>query len=120
SHYPFWQGNATTDLAGKLQSFKSAGYKVMVVETAGYYRTASGQSTNWPYPATQAGQLQFMKDFKTTATANSACIGITYWGACWTQASLWSPDVATAWDETASRALFDNNARATSGLTGWQ
>lgn len=119
SHYPMWQGNVTTALAGQLQSFAQIGCKVFIVETGGYYRTAVGQLT-WPYAFTEDGQLQFMSDVKATVAASPGCVGMAYWGTCWSQASAWAPEIATAWDETASRALFDDSAQATAAIDGWR
>ena len=114
-----WQGNATTDFRAKLATFAAAGYKVMVVETAGYYRTAAGDLP-WPYAFTQAGQLQFMEDLRSTARANSSTIGLGYWGSCWTQTAKWSPDV-TRWTKSpAARCSITMRRAATMGISGWQ
>jgi len=117
SHYMMWHGDLNT-MGNRINSFGSR--DMWVIETAMYWKSSEGGYSTSGYSQTQDGQYQYMRDFKAKARSYSNCKGIMYWGATWCQASSWL--YAPQWgnDDAGCRGLFDDNARTTRGIEGWQ
>lgn len=138
SYYPYWHGTLTA-LQTNLDDMVSRYSKpVMVVETAYAFTTDNGDSlgnnfsasdvTAGGYPATPAGQQQFLRDLRTVLSKvpNSQGLGFVYWepdwlpvdGATWTtQAGLdylgTTGSEGNAWE---NQALFDFHGDALPAL----
>ncbi len=138
SYYPYWHGSLT-DLKANLTDISSRYNKpVLVVETAYAFTLENADSlgnnfgsstevTNGGYPATPAGQQQFLKDLRTTLAAvpNGQALGFVYWEPDWLAVdATWASDagmnyistsgnVGNAWE---NQALFDFNGDALPAL----
>ena len=138
SYYPYWHGTLT-DLQTNLNDVVSRYNKpIMVVETAYTFTTDNGDGlgnnfgptdvTAGGYPATPAGQQQFLRDLRgvIAAVPNHQGLGFVYWepdwlpvdGATWaTQAGMdyisTSGSEGNAWE---NQALFDFNGDALPAL----
>ena len=145
SYYPYWHG-PLSDLQTNMDDMVSRYSKpVMVVETAYAFTLENGDSlgnnfgsatdvTNGGYPATPAGQQQFLQDLKTriAAVPNEQGLGFVYWEPDWLPVNdaTWTTDagmlyipsscptlascsVGNAWE---NQALFDFNGDALPAL----
>lgn len=138
SYYPYWHGTLSA-LQTNLDDMVSRYSKpVMIVETAYAFTTDNGDSlgnnfsasdvTAGGYPATPAGQKQFLRDLRTVLSKvpNNQGLGFVYWepdwlpvdGATWaTQAGMdyigTSGSEGNAWE---NQALFDFNGDALPAL----
>jgi len=116
-----WHGDIE-DLRNRIKSFENSGYKVWVIETAAYWKTSEAGKRTYDYSQDQEGQLKFMKDIKAKASSFQWCAGIMYWGAAWSQSTVGVRWLIANWndDDASCRSLFDDNAKATSGIKGWE
>ena len=145
SYYPYWHGSLT-DLQTNMDDMVSRYSKpVMVVETAYAFTLENGDSldnnfgqesdaTKGGYPATPAGQQQFLQALKTriAAVPNEQGLGFVYWEPDWLPVNdaTWTTDagmlyipsscptltscsVGNAWE---NQALFDFNGDALPAL----
>lgn len=139
SYYPYWHGSLT-ELQTNMDDMVSRYSKpVMVVETAYAFTLNNADSlgnnfgsstdvTNGGYPATPAGQQQFLQDLKTriAAVPNAQGLGFVYWEPDWLPVNdaTWATDagmsyinttgnVGNAWE---NQALFDFNGDALPAL----
>lgn len=145
SYYPYWHGTLT-ELQTNMDDMVSRYSKpVMVVETAYAFTLENGDSlsnnfglasdaTKGGYPATPAGQQQFLQDLKTriAAVPNGQGLGFVYWEPDWLPVNdaTWTTDagmlyipssctalapcsVGNAWE---NQALFDFNGDALPAL----
>jgi arabinogalactan endo-1,4-beta-galactosidase len=145
SYYPYWHGSLT-ELQTNMDDMVSRYSKpVMVVETAYAFTLENGDSlgnnfgsatdeTKGGYPATPAGQQQFLSALKASIAAvpNSQGLGFVYWEPDWLPVNdaTWTTDagmlyipsscsalapcsVGNAWE---NQALFDFNGDALPAL----
>ncbi|MBN2547426.1 MAG: glycosyl hydrolase 53 family protein [Spirochaetes bacterium] len=121
SHYLMWHGSIET-LGYRIKSFENTGYKVWIIETAAYWKESDAGRFTHDYPQDQEGQLKFMKDIKRKASSYPSCAGIMYWGAVWSQSTVGVKWLKANWndDDASCRSLFDDNAKATLGIKGWE
>lgn len=117
SHYIMWHGGLGT-MAGRISSFGDR--DMWVCETAMYWKHSEANHSTSGYSQDQDGQYQYMRDFLSTARNYSNCKGVAYWGACWAQTGTWLYAPQWSNDDAGCRGLFDDNARATRGIEGWQ
>ncbi|MGL4755363.1 MAG: glycoside hydrolase family 53 protein [Aeromonadaceae bacterium] len=138
SYYPYWHGSLTA-LKDNLSDVSSRyGKPVLVVETAYAFTLENGDNlgnnfgtatevAKGGYPATPAGQQQFLKDLRTTLAAvpNGQALGFVYWEPDWLPVdATWASDagmsyigengnVGNAWE---NQALFDYHGDALPAL----
>jgi arabinogalactan endo-1,4-beta-galactosidase len=119
SFYPQWSGgtSALSNLSAVLSNLKSSysGKQVWIAETAWFYSGTTGSSD--PYPRTPAGQYNFLRALIGVLQNYSNVKGVYYWGTGWSRPSLWAGSAAS-WSDDPPRALFDTNAKATTGIDG--
>lgn len=91
SYYPQWSSYSITDMGSQVTYLRQAfGKEVMVVETAypWTYDAAPETADNIlntglrGYPASPAGQRQFMIDL-TQSLINNGALGVVYWEPAW-------------------------------------
>ncbi len=102
SYYPQWSRFSVTDMGNHVTYLRQEfGKEVMVVETAypWTYETAGDTADNVldknvrAYPATIAGQRQFMIDLTQSLVSNGA-LGVVYWEPAWV-----STECETRWGQ---------------------
>ncbi len=139
SYYPYWHGTMSALQTNMNDMVSRYGKPVMVVETAYAFTLENGDAlgnnfgsstdeTKGGYPATPAGQQQFLKDLKTSIAAvpNQQGLGFVYWEPDWLPVNdaTWATDagmsyigttgnVGNAWE---NQALFDFNGDALPAL----
>lgn len=121
SYYPIWHGKSISALQSAITSLGNAhNKKVLVAETAYPFTLQWNDWTNnvvgqqdqiiTAYPATPAGQLNFVTSVRKAVENSGIGIGFAYWGAEWT---AWKGSEATNGSTWENQALwsFDNNAQ---------
>lgn len=124
SYYPWWHGKDLTQLELDLQKLNTFNKPIIIAETAYPFTLSWNDWTNNiiggndqlilpDYPATPAGQKNFINAVKSTLSNNPNGKGIAYWGAIYiaykgSQATNGSP-----WE---NMALFDFTNRAQPAL----
>lgn len=122
SYYPKWSSTPFAEIENAVQGFRRKyGRDVVIVETA-YPFTLEGKdaasnllgedSLIDGYPATEAGQRQFLIDL-TQAVLDGGGLGIVYWEPAWI-----STGCGTRWGEGShweNAALFDFRDRLSEG-----
>ncbi|MHB1920641.1 MAG: glycoside hydrolase family 53 protein [Chitinophagaceae bacterium] len=126
SFYPWWHGKDFTALQDSLNmlTLQHGNKGVLIAETA-YPFTLSGadQATNIvgsssqlmnPYPATPAGQLDFLVDLMSVVkkVSNGKGLGVCYWEPDWV---AYNGPTATDWQNGSSYenlAMFNFNFKA--------
>ena len=112
SYYPHYHGTLTT-LNGVITSLENdyPDKKIQIVETAYYHKwypdDAKYPITTFPnWPATEAGQLQFTKDFITYLNQHTSINGLYWWAPECNEYGV-DPNnpVTSAW---CNYSLFDN------------
>ena len=120
SYYPYWHGTLT-ELQTNMDDMVSRYSKpVMVVETAYAFTLENGDSlgnnfgsatdvTKGGYPATPAGQKQFLQDLKAkiAAVPNAQGLGFVYWEPDWLPVNdaTWTTDVGMLYIPSSCTAL---------------
>ena len=112
SYYEMWDG-PVANMKATIDEiyYRYPSYKIAIAETA-YYYTANVLAPTYSltYATTSAGQTQFLTDVMTQSGLNPNLNYVFYWGACWTEPSLWYtpwPDSSNDAQDTANRALFN-------------
>ena len=112
SYYPHFHGTLTT-LNGVLNTLETnyPDKKIQIVETA-YYRKWYPNDATYPittfpnWPATEAGQLQFTKDFIEFLNQHASVDGLYWWAPECNEYGVDSSNpVTSAW---CNYSLFDN------------
>ena len=112
SYYPHFHGTLTT-LNGVLNTLETnyPDKKIQIVETA-YYRKWYPDDATYPistfpnWPATEAGQLQFTKDFIDFLNQHASVDGLYWWAPECNEYGVDSSNpVTSAW---CNYSLFDN------------
>lgn len=120
SYYPNWHGKDLVILENDLQHLAAVMLKpVMIAETSYPFTFEWNDWTNNVIggpdkiipgiPASEAGQLSFMKEIKRISTSNSQLIGFAYWGGEWI--SYKGPQ-ATNGSSFENQAFYDFNNQA--------
>ncbi|WP_339616528.1 glycosyl hydrolase 53 family protein [uncultured Gilvimarinus sp.] len=112
SFYEMWHGNISDAVWTINTLYNTYGQDVFLVETAAYW-TASDAGSSTSYPHTKQGQYDYLYDLTHSVKNLNGFAGLFYWGATWTQSSLWLNAPAWSDDDAATRSLFDNNAQLT-------
>jgi arabinogalactan endo-1,4-beta-galactosidase len=124
SYYPLWSEYALNNVGNPISTLiNTYNKKLMIVETAYPFTLTNADAANnilgqdaliSGYPATQQGQLDYLNHLKT-AIENAGGEGLIYWEPAWVStgcSTLWAQ--GSHWDNTT---LFDNNNKATLGMT---
>ncbi len=143
SYYPYWHGSLK-DLKENIENIRiNFAKKVMVMETAYAYKdeikdaplVMNTQQLNtqdgWPpYPFTQKGQLDFMKDL-LTMLFDLKVEGLFYWEPAWlyVKGDTWATKEGREYiketdkkdgNEWANQALFDEDGQPNPALAVYQ
>jgi len=138
SYYPHWNGGLNLLLDNMNRVSQKYGKDVMIAETSIGYTTDTLGCTglvftqelekNTGYPATEAGQMQFLRDlFETVRSVSGGHgIGVFYWEPAWLPipACTWANangcaymnDQVEAGNSMANQALFDRDGNANAAL----
>ncbi|MFP5439332.1 MAG: arabinogalactan endo-beta-1,4-galactanase [Bacteroidia bacterium] len=121
SYYPIWHGKSISALQTAMTSLGTAhNKKVLVAETAYPFTLQWNDWTNnvvgqndqiiTTYPATPAGQLNFLKAIRKAVEDSGTGIGFAYWGA---ELTAWKGTEATNGSTWENQALwgFDYNTQ---------
>jgi len=117
SYYPVWHGTDVKLLQSALQEPVSLTSKeVMVVETAYPFTLEWNDHTNnvvgtdsqlvSGYPASRAGQLDFISTLKKSLIQTPKGVGFCYWGGEWVAYKGMQATDGSTWE---NQALFDFN-----------
>ncbi len=117
SYYPVWHGTDMKLLQSTLDELVSLTSKeVMVVETAYPFTLQWNDHTNnivgtdsqlvHGYPASRAGQLDFISTLKNSLAQTPKGIGFCYWGGEWVAFKGMQATDGSSWE---NQALFDFN-----------
>lgn len=124
SYYPKWSSYNFSQTSEAIKTLiKTYNKKLMVVETS-YPFTLEGQdeannilgedSLMPDYPATQEGQLNYLKDFKNIIK-NAGGLGLIYWEPAWV-----TNNCGTRWGKGShweNATLFDFDSKPTLGIS---
>lgn len=136
SYYPYWHGTMNQLRTNMNDVSARYGKDVMVVETAYAWTLADGDgrgniftsshAEESGYPATVAGQTQFLRDLQDAITdvPNDRGRGLVWWEAAWTGDTSWAKPAgmsyindqageSNSWD---NQTLFDHNGNKLSTL----
>jgi arabinogalactan endo-1,4-beta-galactosidase len=124
SYYPLWSDYKLDNVGDAFKKLVNTYKKrLMVVETAYPFTMANNDPANnildenaliSGYPATQQGQLDYLKSLKSIIE-NSGGEGLVYWEPAWVStgcSTLWGQ--GSHWDNAT---LFDHDNRAHLGMT---
>jgi arabinogalactan endo-1,4-beta-galactosidase len=120
SYYPNWHGKDLSKLETDLKSLSTRFFKpVMIAETSYPFTFNWNDWTNNVIgsdnqiipgiPASEAGQLSFMKEIKRISTSTSQLIGFAYWGGEWVAYKGPQATNGSSWE---NQALFDFEYKA--------
>jgi len=121
SYYPIWHGKSLENLSTTMQSLIIAHDKdVMIAETAYPFTLAWNDFTNNivgleeqlilpEYPATEAGQRDFIRELKSITRDLDRGIGFCYWGA---ELIAWYGEQSEEGSPWENQALFDFDNQA--------
>jgi len=123
SYYPNWSDYSLSNLDVPLSTLiNKYEKKLMIVETAYPFTLENADAANnilsnnaliSGYPATQLGQLNYLKELQNIVQ-NAGGKGLVYWEPAWVStncSTLWAQ--GSHWDNTT---LFDHNHKATLGM----
>lgn len=140
SYYPYWHGPMSGLQSNMNDMASRCGKPVMIVETAYAFTTDNADTlgngfgpnevTSGGYPATPAGQLNFLQDLRGAlkAVPNQLGLGFVYWEPDWLPVdATWASDagmsylqitgnVGNAWE---NQALFDFHGDALPALAAF-
>lgn len=128
SHYPWWHGKDFTALQSNLNSFGfTFGKEVVIAETAYPFTLGWNDWTNNfvgledhlvpGYPATEAGQKQFLLKLKQVIAQSEKGTGFCYWAPEWI---AYRGETAEDGSAAENLALFDFDNRALSGIEAFE
>ncbi|AWI25339.1 glycoside hydrolase family 53 protein [Flavobacterium pallidum] len=120
SYYPVWHGKSLTDVKNTIESLGTTyNKKVIIAETAYPFTLQWADWTNNivglenqlipGFPATSAGQKDFLNALKSSVKSTSKGFGFAYWGGEWL--SFRGPE-ATNGSTFENQALWDFNHNA--------
>ena len=138
SYYPHWNGGLNLLLDNMNRVSQKYGKDVMIAETSIGYTTDTLGCTglvftqelekNTGYPATEAGQMQFLSDlFEIVRSVSGGHgIGVFYWEPAWlpiptctwanANGRAYMNDQVEAGNSMANQALFDRDGNANAAL----
>ena len=138
SYYPHWNGRLNLLLDNMNRVSQKYGKDVMIAETSIGYTTDTLGCTglvftqelekNTGYPATEAGQMQFLSDlFEIVRSVSGGHgIGVFYWEPAWlpiptctwanANGRAYMNDQVEAGNSMANQALFDRDGNANAAL----
>ncbi len=117
SYYPIWHGNSLTTLQNTMNTLGQLyDKKVIVAETAYPFSFGYDDYTNNiiglpsqilpEFPATEAGQKEFLAAIKNTVNQSTNGIGFCYWGSEWVAFRGPTSTNGSPWE---NQALWDFN-----------
>ncbi len=120
SYYPNWHGKDMVKLENDLKDLASVSQKpVMIAETSYPFTFDWNDWTNNVIggpdkiipgiPASESGQLSFMKEIKRISTSTAQLVGFAYWGGEWISYKGPQAKNGSSWE---NQAFYDFNNHA--------
>ncbi len=120
SYYPFWHGKDLTTLGPALKNLNTRFLKPVVIAETAYPFTlgwndwtnniiGSNDQIHPDYPASEAGQLAFMKEISRISFSANGLAGFCYWGAEWVAFKGPQASNGSSWE---NMALYDFSNKA--------
>ncbi len=118
SYYPWWHGEFS-QLENSIYTLsKNFNQELSVVETAYYSNGWYPESSDWvliskPYPPTEQGQFEYLRDLAETLKLHPRVKTVFYWKPD-------ELDIPESKVPYQGRSLFDNSGNALKGLWAWK